>query len=128
MFKYLKFIFIVSFSALFILGFSNYLGSKLVYSIFGIISLIMILTPFKKDYYFFEIFFTIIIFVTFWLDFVVTISFFNYDFKEGRGFFSFNSNSLDDILIISSLLFLTIIISIIFRSMFFQKKINLKIK
>ena len=84
MFKYLKFIFIVSFSVLFILGFSNYLGSKFVYSIFGIISLIMILTPFKKDYYFFEIFFTIIIFVTFWLDFVVTISFFNYDFTRGN--------------------------------------------
>ena len=38
------------------------------------------------------------------------------------GFFSFNSNSLDDILIISSLLSLTIIVSIVFRSMFFPKK------
>lgn len=122
MFKYLKFIFISSFSVLFIIGFSNYIGSKLVYSVFGIISLIMILTPFKKDYYFFEIFFTIIIFITFWLDFVVTISFFSYNFVEGRGFFTFNSKSLDDVLIISSLLFLIIIISIVFRSIVFPKK------
>lgn len=122
MFKYLKSVFILLFLGLFVIGFYNYIGSKLVYLIFGIISLAMILTPFRKDYYFFEIFFTIIIFVTFWLDFVVTISFFNYNFEEGRGFFSFNSNSLDDVLIISSLISFTIIVSIIFRSLIFPKK------
>ncbi len=128
MLKYFKFIFLVSFSVLFIIGFSNYIGSKLVYSIFGIISLIMILNVFKKDYYFFEIFFTIIIFITFWLDFVVTISFFNYNFKEGTGSFNFSKDSLDNILILSSLLSFTIILSIIFRSITFPKKIKFENK
>ena len=122
MLKYFKYIFIIIFVILFYYGFNSYIGSKFIYTLFGILALIMVLIPVKKEFYFFEIFFTIIIFITFWLDFVVTISFFNYDFSDGRGSFDFKPNSLNQILIISSLLFLTIIISIITRSFLFPKK------
>ncbi len=122
MFRYLKYIFITVFTILFFIGLDNYIGSKLLYTLFSILALIMVLIPFKKEFYFFEIFFTIIIFTTFWLDFVVTISFLNSNFIEGRGAFDFSANSFDKILIISNYLFLSIIISIITRSYFFPKK------
>ena len=122
MLKYFKYIFIIIFAIFFYYGFNSYIGSKFIYTLFGILALIMVLIPIKKEFYFFEIFFTIIIFITFWFDFVVTISFFNYEFTDGRGSFDFQPNSLNQILIISSLLFLTIIISIITRSFLFPKK------
>jgi hypothetical protein len=127
MFKYLSYIFLIIFITLFYLGYSNYTGSKLFYSIFGISALIMIFTLFRKEFYFFEIFFVIIVFITFWLDFVVTISFYNSIFIEGAGRFDFEPYSLNEVLLISTFLFLSISAAIVCRSKILPKK-NIKNK
>ena len=85
----------------------------------------MAVYPFKKDFYFFEIYFCAFLFLSFWLDFVVTISFYDYFFSEGFGSFDFSKKSLDDVLFISSLVCFSIILSMIVRrKIFYSKKKN----
>lgn len=122
MIRYIKYIFLILFLILFIFGFKNYIGSKIIYSIFTLTSLIMLTYSFKREYYFFEIFFCFFIFLNFWLDFVVTISFYDYFFSEGFGSFTFNKQSLDDILLLSTLVCFSITLSIFLRRKYFPKK------
>ena len=71
----------------------------------------------------------------FWLKLIFIVNYYNYSFKEGAGlaFENFNFNKkiilIDEALLVSILAFLSYLLAVIFKDIFFKKKItpNLKI-
>ena len=68
-----------------------YIGNKIIFFIFGLLSNLIFLFVFYKKTYFFEIFFGGLVWLGFWYKSVLIIIFDNYNFKEGAGIF----NNLD---------------------------------
>ena len=80
-------------------------------------------------------FFRILLWLGFWLKLIFIVNYYNYSFKEGAGlaFENFNFNKkiilIDEALLVSILAFLSYLLAVIFKDIFFKKKItpNLKI-
>ena len=119
MIRYIKYIFLILFNLLF--SVLKLYWIKIIYSIFTLTSLIMLTYPFKREYYFLKYFFFFFIFLNFWLDFVVTISFYDYFFQKVFNSFTFNKQSLDDILLLSTLVCFSITLSIFQEENIFLK-------
>lgn len=76
-----------------------YIGNKIIFLIFGLLSNLIFLFIFSKKTYFFEIFFGGLLWLGFWYKSLIIIIFDNYNFKEGAGVFkSFNHNEQIQIL------------------------------
>ena len=87
---------------LFSFGIVNYIGNKFVYIIFSLVFNFSLIFSVKKKTNFFDIFFSLLIWLGFWFKFTVQISFLDYQFPEGVGTFDFDKKSFDDVLVISS--------------------------
>ena len=106
---------------LFINGFINYQGNKLIYLIFSVISNFLIYFSFRKNSIFFETFFGILLWLGFWFKFTCTISFTDGLFREGVGLFDYSSLSFDKTLIVSMVGILAFILGGYFRQIFLFK-------
>ena len=87
---------------LFFFGTINYYGNKFIYVIFSLVFNFSLIFSFKKNTDFFDIFFSLLIWLGFWFKFTIQISFLDYQFPEGAGVFDFDKKSFDDVLVISS--------------------------
>ena len=113
----------------------NYDGNKFIIFIYGILINLILINGFRKNSYFFEFFFGILLWLGFWLKLIFIVNYYNYSFKEGAGlaFENFNFNKkiilIDEALLVSILAFLSYLLAVIFKDIFFKKKItpNLKI-
>ena len=123
-FKIIIFFFILF---LFVNGFNNYQGNKIIYLLFSIISNFLIYFSFRKDSIFFETFFGIFLWLGFWFKFTCTISFTDGLFREGVGLFNYSSTSFDKTLILSQIGMVAFILAGYFRQLFlfqYPKKIT----
>ena len=103
------------------LGIQNYSSSKINYLSFSIISNFLILFAFRKNAFFFETFFSLLLWLGFWFKFTCTIVFTDGMFREGTGFFDYSNESFDKVLIVSQIGLLSFIISGYFRQSFLFK-------
>lgn len=107
----------------------NYDGNKLIIFIYGILINLILINGFRKNSYFFEFFFGILLWLGFWLKFIFIINYYDYSFLEGAGNvlenFNFNQKIkiIDESLIVSILAFLSYLIAIITKNFFFKKNI-----
>lgn len=100
-FIFFKILIISLILVLFFFGLKNYKGSPIIYLSFSVVFNYLIYFGFRKNSIFFETFLSLLLWLGFWFKLVCTISFTNGLFKEGAGNFSYNSNSFDEVLIIS---------------------------
>ena len=114
-------LFLIFASILFSYGVINYYGNKLIYILFSIVFNYALIFSFKKNTDFFDIFFSLLIWLGFWFKFTVQISFLDYQFPEGTGTFDFNNESFDDVLIISSFCCFSYLFARILKLQFFKK-------
>ena len=76
-----------------------YIGNKIIFLIFGLLSNLIFLFVFSKKTYFFEIFFGGLLWLGFWYKSLIIIIFDNYNFREGAGkFINFDYNKQIQIL------------------------------
>lgn len=112
----------------------NYEGNKYFIFIYGILINIILINGLKKNSYFFEFFFGILLWLGFWLKLIFIINFYNYSFLEGAGntFENFNFDKklkfIDEALIISMLAFFSYLLAVICKDIIFEKKITSNIK
>ncbi len=109
--KFVNIFFIFTIIILLPFGFNYYIGNKIYYLIFSIISSYALLTSFNKNSISFETFFSLLMWLGFWFKFTVQISLFNSMFPEGSGLFDYQPDSYDQILIISSVSILAFILA-----------------
>ena len=110
---------------LFIFGFRAYLGNKLIYLLFTIISTCSLFYGFRKKSIFFDNFIAILLWLGFWFKFTIQISFLNSQFPEGTGLFDFKPGSYDQVLLISSVGLVSFSLASFIRNFFFNyDKIN----
>ncbi len=106
----------------------NYDGNKFIIFIYGILINLILINGFRKNSYFFEFFFGILLWLGFWLKLIFIVNYYNYSFKEGAGlaFENFNFNKkiilIDEALLVSILAFLSYLLAVIFKDIFFKKK------
>ena len=113
----------------------NYDGNKFIIFIYGILINLILINGFRKNSYFFEFFFGILLWLGFWLKLNFIVNYYNYSVKAGAGLafenFKFNKKIIliDEALLVSILAFLSYLLAVIFKDIFFKKKItpNLKI-
>ena len=89
-FKIFKVIIIILILTLYFYGLKNYQGSKILYSIFSAASNYLIFFAFRKKAFFFETFFSLLLWLGFWFKFTCTIAFTTGQFKEGVGLFDYS--------------------------------------
>lgn len=106
----------------------NYDGNKFIIFIYGILINLILINGFKKNSYFFEFFFGILLWLGFWLKIFFIVNYYDYLFFEGAGF-SFENldikskiTLIDQALIVSILSFLSYLSAIISKDFFFKKK------
>ena len=111
---------------LFCFGFTSYVGNKLIYFGFSIISIYSIFFAFRKKALFFETFFSVLLFLGYWFKFTMIISFTDGIFREGVGNFDYSPLNFDYGLIIASVGLLPVILFGHLRERFFYypKKID----
>ena len=117
-FKIFKILIILSILILFCYGFQSYKGSKILYTIFSIISNYLIFFSFRKKAFFFETFFGLLLWLGFWFKFTCTIAFTSGKFNEGVGSFDYSKILFNESLIVSSIGLSAFIISGHFRELF----------
>ena len=128
-FQLFKLIILILIISLFYLGFQNFLGNKLNYISFSIISNFLIFFAFRKNALFFETFFSLFLWLGFWFKFTVIISLTDGLFREGVGLFNYSPYSFNKTLLISQIGILAFILAGYFREFFlfnYPKKIDLK--
>ncbi len=117
-FKAVKFIIFFLLLILVIIGIYNYNGNKIYYLIFTIVSNYLLIFAFRKKVFFFETFFSLLLWLGFWFKFTVTISLTNGLFKEGVGDFSYEPVDFDQVILISTIGILGFLISGFIRQTF----------
>ncbi len=85
--KFFRFIFYIFILTSIISGSYFYIGNKIVFLIFGLLSNFIFLFIFSKKTYFFEIFFGSLLWLGFWYKLLIIIIFDEYKFREGAGVF-----------------------------------------
>ena len=83
--KFFRFIFYIFILTSIISGSYFYIGNKIVFLIFGLLSNFIFLFIFSKKTYFFEIFFGSLLWLGFWYKLLIIIIFDEYKFREGAG-------------------------------------------
>ena len=112
----------------------NYDGNKFIIFIYGVLINLILINGFRKNSYFFEFFFGILLWLGFWLKLIFIVNYYNYSFKEGAGYvfenFNFNKKILfiDEALIVSILAFLSYLLAVLFKDIFLKKKISSNLK
>ena len=97
--KFFRFFFYIFILITIASGTYFYIGNKIIFLIFGLLSNLIFLFVFSKKTYFFEIFFGGLLWLGFWYKSLIIIIFDNYNFKEGAGgFINFNYNEQIQIL------------------------------
>ena len=85
-------------------GIINYSGNKVLYAIFSLISNYLIVFGFRKNAFFFDTFFSLLLWLGFWFKFTYVISSTDgYFYGQEIGDFNYSSNSFNDTLIVSSI-------------------------
>ncbi len=131
-FNYLVVFFIICSSILFFFGLFNYNGNKYYYILFSFLFNFSLVNSLTKNNHFFDIFFSLLIWLGFWFKFTVQISFLNYQFPEGAGTFDFKNDSFDNVLLISSFCCFSYLVArfskfFIIKKKHFKNEINLEI-
>ncbi|MDC3162689.1 hypothetical protein OA670_03675 [Candidatus Pelagibacter sp.] len=101
-----------------ILGYLSYIGNKFYYIFFTLVSNYLIYFAFRKKVFFFETFFSILLWLGFWFKFTVTISLTDGIFKEGVGDFSYRPEDFDQVIFVSTIGILGFLISGYVRQIF----------
>jgi hypothetical protein len=97
--KFLRLFFYIFILITIISGTYFYIGNKIIFLIFGLLSNLIFLVVFSKKTYFFEIFFGGLLWLGFWYKSLIIIIFDNYNFREGAGIFkNFDYNNQIQIL------------------------------
>ena len=125
-FKVLIFFIILIF---FFNGIKSYTGSKILYVIFSIISNYLIFFAFRKKAFFFETFFSLLLWLGFWFKFTCTIAFTSGLFNEGVGLFDYSIQLFDESILVSTIGLTAFIFSGYIREFFFfnyPKKLELQ--
>ena len=122
--KSLKIIFIIFiFFPLFLPSLFAYPGNKLIFVYFSIIFNFYLLYSLRKEMFFMDFFLSLFLWLGFWFKFTIQLLFFNNNFPEGVGSFDFSPNSIDEVILLSSIsissLFFT---SLIVKKFFFNYK------
>lgn len=117
-FKIFKVIIIIIILALYLYGFNNYQGNKILYSIFSVVSNYLIFFAFRKKAIFFETFFSLLLWLGFWFKFTFTIAFTSGQFNEGVGIFDYSKTLFNESLIVSTIGISAFIFSGHFRELF----------
>lgn len=100
---------------LFYFAYQNFLGNKFFYVLFSIISYFSIFFSFRKNGFFLEKFLTIYLWLGFWLKFSLYQGFFmDNPPSHGFGNFDFSNESLNNLMLTSSLPYLSISVSSFF--------------
>ena len=99
--KNIRILIIVTLLILTFFGLYSYTGNKMIYLFFSIINIYLIFFSFRKKAFFFETFFSILLFLGFWFKFTMIISFTDGIFREGVGNFDYSENNFDYALLIS---------------------------
>jgi hypothetical protein len=108
----------------------NYDGNRFFIFIYGILINLILINGLKKNSYFFEFFFGILLWLGFWLKLIFIFNYYNYSFLEGAGhnFENFNFNKkiifIDKTLVVSILAFSSYLLAVICKDIFFKKKIT----
>ena len=114
---------------LFFNGIKSYTGSKILYVIFSIISNYLIFFAFRKKAFFFETFFSLLLWLGFWFKFTCTIAFTSGLFNEGVGLFDYSIQLFDESILVSTIGLTAFIFSGYIREFFFfnyPKKLELQ--
>ncbi len=85
--KYLRLFFYISILITITTGTYFYIGNKIIFLLFGLLSNLIFLFIFNKKAYFFEIFFSGLLWLGFWYKSLIIIFFNDYQFKEGENSF-----------------------------------------
>jgi hypothetical protein len=106
----------------------NYDGNRFFIFIYGILINLILINGLKKNSYFFEFFFGIFLWLGFWLKLIFIFNYYNYSFLEGAGYVyeNYNLNKItliDETLVISILAFSSYLLAVIYKDIFFKKKI-----
>lgn len=110
-----------------------YKGNWLIYFLFSLVSNYLIWFAFRKNFSFFEIFFSIFLWLGFWFKFTIILSLSDGVFREGVGRFNYSPEQFDLVLIVSSIAILGVIVAGYIRNFFFYypnidfKKISLSL-
>ena len=83
--KVFRFFFYIFILTTILAGTYFYIGNKIIFLIFGLLSNLIFLFVFSKKTYFFEIFFGGLLWLGFWYKSLIIIIFDNYNFREGAG-------------------------------------------
>ena len=103
---------------LFYFAYQNFLGNKFYYVCFSFISIFSTIFSFREKGFFFEKFLSLYLFLGFWLKFTLFIGLFiNYPPAIGIENFEFSKDSLNELMILSSIPF----ISLTFTSLLMNK-------
>ncbi len=107
-----------------------YPGNKLIYLLFSLIFNLYLIYSIKKEAFFFDFFFSILLWLGFWFKFSIQMIFLKNRFPEGVGSFDFKSSSFDDVLMICifSQLSLVILSYVIRNYVFNYSFVNFKTK
>ncbi len=128
-FKYFKIFIILIVFTLFLFGFNNFNGNKINYISFSLLSNFLIFFAFRRNAFFFETFFALLLWLGFWFKLTCTISFTDGVFREGVGIFDYSKNSFDEVLFISQIAIFSFILSGYFREFVlfkYPKKLNIQ--
>ena len=97
-----------------------YKGNWLIYFLFSLVSNYLIWFAFRKNFSFFEIFFSIFLWLGFWFKFTFILSLSDGVFREGVGRFNYSPEQFDLVLIVSSIAILGVIVAGYIRNFFFN--------
>ena len=133
--KILKRFFLILFLIFNLFVLFNYIGNKLVYASFSLLSLIYLLYMFRSKSIFFDKFMGLFLFLGLWFNFSLKIKLksilpngfgdFKYWFSDGVGSFDFSSSSIDKVLFLCIISYFAIMISSFIRQKFFVYKKNI---
>lgn len=113
---------------LFLIALFEYEGNKLYYIIFSLISYIYLVYLTNKNSFFYENFISVFLFAGFWFNFTIKINFLDSLFPEGVGFFDYEPSSYDEVMIVCSISFISIIFSSFIRRKIFTGFTNHLVK
>lgn len=118
--------FLFSLIILFFLALQNFIGNKFYYIFFSFVSFFSLIYSFREKAFFFEKFLIIYLWLGFWLKFSLFQGLFINNPPGGLGNFNFTTKSFNELMIISSIPFISITIaSIIFNKIsFLQSCLN----
>ena len=124
---FIRLLFIILISILFYNGLNSYIGNKLIYVVFSLLSSYLLFFAFRKNAIFFETFFSVLVWLGFWFKFTCYISFINENYKGETGNISMEGH-YDETLIVSMVGISAIIVSGYIRELFFNypRKIDFK--